>query len=895
MKSTGDEERLEADGFREFTRAEIEQPILARFEEHAALHSSEPAIRTGRFEWTYDDLAQWVHRVASAILAQCGAERSQVALMFDQDAPMIAAVLGALKAGKTYVPLDPDYPRKRLEFMISDSEAGAIVANQETGDLARQLGGRGVEVIDIDAVMPDERWEFPEVSPHENAYILYTSGSTGTPKGVVQNHRNVLHFIRNYTNNLKLTHRDRMTLLSSYAFDAAVMAIYGAVLNGACLFPRSIAREGFSSIGPWIQENEITIYHSTPTVYRYFLASCDPDVRFPSVRHVVLGGESVVRRDVELCRQFFSERCVMINGLGPTESTVTLQNFIDPAVDLVTNSVSVGYPVEDTEVYLVDDDGTVSDAEGEIVFQSEHLAVEYWNRAELTEMAFTAHPENRKLRSYRTGDLGRWLADGSLEFLGRKDFQVKVHGVRVELGEIESALRDIAGVEQALVVANPDSAGNNELAAYVIMQENACFDAGELRSQIQETLPPSMCPSVFATLESFPLTPTGKIDRRSLPQPGTAPARSSLARMDPENEIQRLLASAWKCILEQEEIGIDDDFFDSGGDSLKAVRLCDEIEKRLNRSISVVKLFEHRTVRALAAALEANDDGEVAGATLVRLSRHTERGGSHLFCICGIYLYEPLATVIGSPHVVSGVFLPVEQEFLRTGAELPSVEEMAAMYGEVIREAQPTGPYCLAGLSFGGVLAYELARQLKRSGEEVDLLALFDAMLPNVVSKTARVGAHATLLMRRGPSYLFEKLRGRMSRLRARRGFESAVKRPEFVDPTLGEKDAVIAMLRGGMYDRAVEAYRADMPMFDGDVIFFRALERDEFMRLVSGKDCGWSRFVTGRVEALDVEGGHITMLQEPNVQAIGRLLRSELDAACEGRRRHRGRGSRGS
>ena len=301
--------------FREFSRAEIEQPIVARFEEQAALHAQAWAVQSPDHSWTYANLAGRVTAVASAILAHSDLSGRNVALMFDHGAPMSAGMLGALKGGKTYVPLDPDYPQMRLEFMLADSEAYVIVVDRNTVEAAQALASAGTTVIDIDDPIPELVSSFPSVSPDEAAYILYTSGSTGTPKGVVQNHRNVLHFIRNYCNNLQLSPDDRMTLFSSYRLDAAVMAIYGAVLTGACLYPLSIAELGFSAIGPWLLENEISIYYSTPTVYRGFLNSCETASRFPDVRHVVLGGEAALRRDADLFRRCFGESCILINGL----------------------------------------------------------------------------------------------------------------------------------------------------------------------------------------------------------------------------------------------------------------------------------------------------------------------------------------------------------------------------------------------------------------------------------------------------------------------------------------------------------------------------------------------------------------------------------------------------
>src|SRR5712692_4475521 len=243
---------------------------------------------------------------------------------------MIAAMLGALKAGKTYVPLDPNYPEERLAYIIEHSQASVLLTNNENITLARLLSASGVRLINIDRLNSgDRQFDLPVVSADRLAYILYTSGSTGQPKGVMQNHRNLLHFIRVYTNNLHIDSNDRLTLLSSYCFDASVMDIYGALLNGATLFPIDIREDGFNRLRETLRDDQITIYHSTPTVYRYFLSEMKDRGEFPRLRLVILGGEEVTRHDVELFKQNFSDDCLLVNGLGPTESTVSLQYFIN--------------------------------------------------------------------------------------------------------------------------------------------------------------------------------------------------------------------------------------------------------------------------------------------------------------------------------------------------------------------------------------------------------------------------------------------------------------------------------------------------------------------------------------------------------------------------------------
>ena len=417
--------RMNILAFRSFERSEIEQSIYSRFAEQVARFPNRPAIWTPRYRWTYQELANRADAMASALLQRLGSGEGRVALVFDHDAPMIAGLLAAMRAGKAYVPLDPGYPEQRLQMMLQDSSAEGILIEAKHHGLAARLSGGELPIIIEERARERSSIVVPSSSPRDTAYILYTSGSTGRPKGVVQNHRNVLHFIRAYTNSLQIAPIDRLTLLSSYSFDAAVMGIFGGILNGACVCPRSVRDGGFGELGAWIREARISIYHSTPTVFRELLAHSDTSERFDAVRYVVLGGEAVVRREVDLFKQFFQPGATLVNGLGPTESTVTLQHFIDHNTELTANLVPVGRPVCDTRIILQDEIGQESAREGEMIFVSEHVALGYWRRPDLNGQSFGEYSGVPGLRWYRSGDLARYGEGGNLEFLGRKDFANK--------------------------------------------------------------------------------------------------------------------------------------------------------------------------------------------------------------------------------------------------------------------------------------------------------------------------------------------------------------------------------------------------------------------------------------------------------------------------------------
>jgi amino acid adenylation domain-containing protein len=600
---------MDTPAYRPFERSQIEQSIYCRFAEQVAQFPCRPAIWTRQYQWTYEELSDRVDAMASALLHRLGDREGRVALVFDHDAPMIAGMLAVMRARKAYVPLDPGYPEQRLERMLQDSAAEAILIEAKHQNLANRLCGGRLPILIEGAAPQTPGTIFPSASPRDIAYILYTSGSTGQPKGVVQSHRNVLHFIRAYTNGLLLAPTDRLTLLSSYSFDAAVMGIFGGILNGACVCPRSVRDGGFGELGAWIRQAEISIYHSTPTVFREFLAVSDPSERFDSVRRVVLGGESVVRRDVGLFKQFFDPGTILVNGLGPTESTVTLQHFIDHDTELTNNLVPVGRPVCDTRIILRDEMGQESDREGEMIYVSEHVALGYWRRPDLNAQSFGDYSHMPGLRWYRSGDLARWCEDGNLEFLGRKDSQIKIRGVRIELGDIEAALQQQPGVAEAVAVGRTLSGSElPRIIGYVRRLPGAAFDDSQHSEQIREgvrtLLPSTMVPNFIVFLDVFPKTPTGKIDRLALPEPSEIrrlkERTGNTQYVPPSNEIEGNLVKLWQDVLGVEKVGVTDDFQSLGGDSLTALILLFRM-KTLGIPQNVARgILQGETIRQIA-------------------------------------------------------------------------------------------------------------------------------------------------------------------------------------------------------------------------------------------------------------------------------------------------------
>jgi amino acid adenylation domain-containing protein len=592
--------------FVEFKREEIEQSIPSRFERQVAKYPDRVAVKTRNHTLTYYELNEAANRVARAILARSGDGSEPIALLIENDAPIVVAILGVLKAGRIYVPLDPLYPHARLTYILEDSQAGLIVTNTRNLTLARELAYERLQVVNVDEIASSPSPCNPKlnISPDRPANILYTSGSTGQPKGVVQNHRNVLHEIMNYTNGVHICANDRLILLSSPSFADAVRTTYGSLLNGAGLYPFDIREEGLDHLADWMIQQGITIYRSVPAVLRHFVSSLSGNEKFTDLRLIYSAGDSVSKADVQLYKRYFSPTCVFVNGLGSTESLTFRWYFIDQETQMTGSTVPVGYALEGMEVLLLENDVNEpgSNEVGEIAVKSRYLSPGYWRKPELTGAVFSADLAGGD-RIYRTGDLGRILSDGCLEHLGRKDFQVKIRGHRIEVTEVEMALLDLDTIKEAVVVARKDDSGDQRLVAYVVPHNQPGPTVTSLRHVLRGRLPDYMIPSAFMVLDALPLTPNRKLDRKALPDPGKSRPKLDAPYVAPRTPIEEALAEIWAEVLSLDEVGIHDNFFELGGHSLAASQVISRVIKRLQLGLPVQSLFQAPTVAEMAAVI----------------------------------------------------------------------------------------------------------------------------------------------------------------------------------------------------------------------------------------------------------------------------------------------------
>ncbi|MEU5263750.1 amino acid adenylation domain-containing protein [Amycolatopsis sp. NPDC021455] len=760
---------------------------------------------------------------------------------------LLVAQLAVLRAGGAYVPLDPGYPADRLAFMLADAAAGVVIT---TTDLAARVGGTArVVCLDAEAVaIAAQPADAPAVtlSPRDAAYVIYTSGSTGTPKGVVLDHTGLAHLCAWYHREFGVTPADRAGHVAALGFDAAVFETWPLLTAGASVhLPSQRALDDTGALAAWLADSGITVaFLPTP---RLELMLDEPAFAGEDLRVVVAGGDRLRRRPAA------GAGFRLVNGYGPTEcSVMATGGDVTPDGD---GPPDIGGPVPNTRVYVLDRrlNPVPAGVPGELYLAGAGLARGYLGRPGLTARTFVADPFGGPgERMYRTGDVVRWRRDGRLDFLGRADHQVKVRGVRIELGEIDAVLGRCPGVRQAVTVLREDRPGHPELVAYL------AADSGVTpKPHAEAFLPGHMVPSAFVVLDALPLTPNGKLDRTALPAPVKAPMALGRA---PRTALERALCGLFSEVLDVPEVSVDDGFFDLGGHSLLAGRLISLIRRELGAELGIRVLFETPTVAGLARRLgtgtaTGTDHDELA----VLLPLRSTGEGAPLFCVhpaAGIgWVYSGLLA-----HVDRPVHALQSRGLTEPDRRPATVDELVKDYLEQIRRVRPRGPYHLLGWSFGAQVAHAMAAQLRADGEEVGLLAMLDGYPPT--GAPAPDDPLAALLASLG-------LSGRPPGL------------PEFRSILLAEGSALAALA-----PRAVDALpevfahnstlaRAHQPTpFDGDVLFFRATEGKH---AASPRVSAWEPYVGGALEVHEVRARHGELARPEAWAAIGPVLARRL------------------
>jgi len=592
------------EGFQAFPLAEVEQSIASRFRTQVARNPDALAIEEGDRSLSYSELDALANRMAHAILAITPQTTSPVALLLATSLRQIVGLLGVLKAGRFYVPVDAALPAARISAILEDTAPALLIVCNATVAQAYAVVGGNTPILNLDKPGEGLSASDPgiEISPDALAYVLYTSGTTGRPKGVVQTQRNVLHNVMRHTNTFLIGCGDRQTLLYLYSVYGGSRDIFNALLNGASLHAYSVAQDGVSGLAQWLRQKRVNIYCSVATVFRHFFQTLTLPESFPDLRLIKLGGEATYSRDIEQLRPLLQGGCVVHCGLGATETGLARTYWVHRDTQIGSPSVPLGYEVAGMELLLLDENGqAVAPGEiGEIVIQSSYLALGYWDNEQLSQTCFALSEDNPELRRYQTGDLGVMHSGGCLEHRGRKDFQVKIRGNRVEIAEVEQSLLGLPEIAEALVLPRPDAQGENRLVAYVVEKPGQACSLPGIRRALSENLPNFMLPEAIVVLPVFPQLANGKINRKALPEPEFQISRQSQAYVQALTPFEHELVRIWEKTLNLEGVGIDDNFFELGGHSLQASRILAAFANGLDIQIPVKVLFDNPTIRELA-------------------------------------------------------------------------------------------------------------------------------------------------------------------------------------------------------------------------------------------------------------------------------------------------------
>ena len=696
-------------------------PAFSRHGASLAVHYENDAL-------TYAQLGEAVTRVAQALRARGLGRGAYVGLYMHRSPRMLIGLLGVLQSGAAYVPLDPAFPPERVAFMAGDAGLSLLLCD---GDAAAHIAGPNA-LLDINEVLaaPSKTEWQPDIAlearPNDPAYVIYTSGSTGQPKGVVVPHRAVVNFLRSMLVEPGLTAADRVLAITTLSFDIAVLELLLPLTVGAKLVIASaVELADGEALREMLNRRQITTLQATPSTWRMLIDSGWYGT--PGLRALV-GGETL---GTDLAIQLAGRCAEVWNMYGPTETTVW--SACGRIENIGRERVSLGRPIANTEIMVLDENRELCPigVPGEICIGGDGIAIGYLHQPALTDDRFIENPysrDRRTTRLYRTGDRGRWRRDGRLEHLGRLDSQVKVRGYRIELGEIEARLATHPDLAAAVVIAREQKAGDPRLLAYVVPRA-AMPDTAAIRDYLRQWLPEYMLPQHYIALTQIPLLPNGKIDRQRLPAPADAGPRN-VVHEPPRNLAEQAVWEIWRQTLETADLGVHDNFFDLGGHSLLAVRMVSRIRSELQRACTLPMVFRNPTIAELALAL--GDASALSSSAIIPLQ--TAGDGPQLFCLCGIQIYQELAYQLAPDIPVSGVFVPQEMEYLALAGQprkpTPSVPQLAGEYLKAIRDQQPRGPYRLAGFSFGGVLAYDIAQTLRRAGENVEFLAILDSDVP---------------------------------------------------------------------------------------------------------------------------------------------------------------------
>ncbi|MDY6921996.1 MAG: amino acid adenylation domain-containing protein [Pseudomonadota bacterium] len=721
-----------------------------RFELQAAATPEAPAIRDDQGCYSYRELNDRANRLAHYLLSRSVQPDDLVGLCAYRSREFLVGILGILKAGAAYVPMDPKYPDDRIEYMIADSRVSVLITEQELLPKS-QAAGPGVQRLCL-----DRDWaEIAEQSAHnpnlplgsrQRAYMIYTSGSTGLPKGAMVRHDGALNHIEAECEVLAFPGAFSFLQTAPSSSDISVWQFLGPVIRGGQVVVLDDVTHA-AKLFQLVQQHNIEVVELVPVALQLLMEhvrQLPPAQReLPALRWMMATGEAV---SVDLVNDWLAlyPQIPVVNAYGPTEAADdVIQCAIHQPLPPTQKTVPIGRPLPNLQVYILDRQLRLlpPGVAGEICIGGVGVGEGYWQQPDKTTAAFVPDPfsDDPAARLYRTGDLGRWLADGSVEYLDRVDNQVKIRGFRIELGEVEAALSALPGVRENVVIVRDDLPGGRALAAYVVpleheSQDQIALDPQAVRAALRESLPDFMVPAAITVLDALPLTPAGKVDRKALPRP-VALQLGGVDYVAPRNETEQRLTEIWEALLPVERIGVTDNFFELGGHSLIAVRIVARINKAFATSLPVATLLTAQTIESLARRI---GDTESGPAVVVPLQTSEQPALFMIHPVGGdVLCYNDLARAMAPYYSVYGIRSPALDD---TAAGFETLEALAVSYADHIQQVAE-GPFRLLGQSLGGILALAVARELEQRGQRVQAVVMLDSFSPAHLRERQSTGA----------------------------------------------------------------------------------------------------------------------------------------------------------
>lgn len=853
-----------------------QKTIPEQFEAIAEMHPQRIAVSDDNEELTYLDLNRKANQLAHILLEKGVTSETFVALLMPRSVDMIVSILAVLKTGAAYVPIDPVYPKDRIDYILKDSVPSCLITSV---DLKLKAEAMNVMEFIVMEELPLASYPSENIKHHERlgilhpmnpAYVIYTSGSTGRPKGVVIPNQNVIRLLDATNEWFHFDEEDRWSLFHSYAFDFSVWEIWGALLYGGELvvIPYNVSRSPLDFLA-LLAEKKITVLNQTPSAF-YQLMAVDKEQPELSeklaLRYIVFGGEALnLTRLQEWYDRHPEDAPTLVNMYGITETTVHVSYLrLNEELSQSQANSLIGTAIPDLNIYVLDEQlmpvppGVV----GEMYVTGEGLAQGYLNQASLTAERFIANPYGTSgSRMYRTGDLARWTKNGELDYIGRIDHQVKIRGFRIELGEIEQVLLKHPHIAQVAVIAREDRPGDVRLAAYYVPEQGSAVTEQMLKEFASLSLPAYMVPISYTCLEQMPLTANGKLDTKQLP----APVITLQELVLPKTPQETLLCELFCEVLNLPQVGTDDSFFELGGHSLLAVQLIARIREAFGKELAIGHLFEAPTVSGLAHALHNGKDSQALNIVLP-----LRTGEQPIFAIHpagGLsWCYAGLLKNLPAEFALYGI----QAQGIAEDCELPhSLTEMAMSYIEAIKEIQPTGPYRLLGWSLGGNVVQEMAVQLERQGECVSLLCILDAYPFTFVP----------------PVELTEEQEALVALL-ALAGYEPDMEdevTQEYVMDALKAEGSAIATLDETTILRLKEVYKNSIHLlknhkhqtYNGDVLFYKSTLVPDWIPEVDV--ASWKPYIKGQLTQIDIACRHKDMCQSIPLNEIGQILINHL------------------